>query len=244
MAARRLKSDSPTPRRRPLVGNRYFKLILFSTWDHVLGPRIIRVWGESGPKRDDISSPRALVVEDDLVRAVATYSIDVTGETDDHDSILEKFFVLHQRSVVVSAFLIHVANPANPSDTKTFSLSFLLPYSELSEWLARRTFMENACRRIISRNLMIGLKEATTKQVSVCMLTSSLAAHTHCTCAVRPSVVQLRVAVHVLANSCFLLLASTLVDHLCVTESCSQSFCAVIGSCTVQYSRFTISSPD
>ena len=170
MAARRLKSDSPTPRRRPLGGNRYFKLVLFSTWDHVLGPRIIRVWGESDPKRDDISTPRALVLEDDLVRAVATYSIDVTGETDERDSIMEKFFVLHQRSVVVSAFLIHVANPSNASDTKTFSLSFLLPYSELSEWLARRTFMENACRRIISRNLVIGLKEAATKQVSVYML--------------------------------------------------------------------------
>ena len=163
MAARRLKSDSPAPRRRPLGGNRYFQLILFSTWDHVLGPRIIRLWGESDLKKADTAS--TLVLEDDLVRAVATYSIDVTGETDGYDSIVEKFFVLHQRSVVVSAFLIHVANPANPKDIKTFSLSFLLPYSELSEWLARRTFMENACRRIISRNLMIGLKEAATKQV-------------------------------------------------------------------------------
>ena len=175
MASRRLKSDSPTPRRRPLGhgGNKYFQLILFSTWDHVLGPRIIRVWGESDRKKDDTAS--ALIWEDDLIRAVATYSIDVTGETEGNDSIVEKFFVLHQRSVVVSAFLIHIANPAIPKDIKTFSLSFLLPYSELSEWLARRTFMENACRRIISRNLMIGLKEAATKKQvssSVCRPTT------------------------------------------------------------------------
>lgn len=167
MAARRLKSDSPTPRRRSLGtgSNNYFHLILFSTWDHVLGPRIIRLWGDSDPKRGGTES--ALVLEDDLIRVVATYSIDVTGEMEGCDRIVEKFFVLHQRSVVVSAFLIHVASPANPKDIKTFSLSFLLPYSELSEWLARRTFMENACRRIISRNLMIGLKEVASKQVSL-----------------------------------------------------------------------------
>lgn len=167
MAARRLKSDSPTPRRRSLGpgGNNYFHLILFSTWDHVLGPRIIRLWGNNDPKRGGTES--ALVLEDDLIRVVATYSIDVTGELEGCDRIVEKFFVLHQRSVVVSAFLIYVASPANPKDIKTFSLSFLLPYSELSEWLARRTFMENACRRIISRNLMIGLKEVASKQVSL-----------------------------------------------------------------------------
>ena len=148
------RTDSPLPGRKPLKYNHYFDLITFSTWDNVLGPRIIRQWckeSSSVDKADFLRDPEDL-------RSIATYSIDVAEETvTDADNISEKFFVLGETSIMISTFLIRIDNGHN--DIKVFALSFILPTSELDEWLSRRTFMENSCKRIIHKNLMTNLKE-------------------------------------------------------------------------------------
>ena len=151
--AARSRSDSPPLQRNPLKNNNYFDLIVFSTWDNVLGPRILREWGKDPP--DDHSG--FLQKPDDL-RLIATYSIDVAEENEtEADSICEKFFVLGEKSIMISTFLIRVE--CKGQDVKVFALSFVLPVSELEEWLHRRNFMENSCKRIISKNLMPNLKE-------------------------------------------------------------------------------------
>ena len=155
------KSDSPPSHRKTLYSITYFDVILLTTWDNVLGPKILRQW-DRGDTPADPEGGVPLRRDPEDVRSIATYSIDVPdeGEFKDDPGIVQKFFILPDKSVVVSSFLIHLAMPKKTEDKRTFSLAFVLPIRELKEWLARRTLMENASQRIIKRNLTVGLRQA------------------------------------------------------------------------------------
>jgi len=126
----------------------YFSAIAFTIWDNIYGPRVMKIW--KNEKQDEITGKK--LVPDDTLKAVANYTL--TGEACRNgklDGVETKFYCLSDKDIIATAFLFTV-NYGNRSDL--FSLLFVLPYSELSEWLSRHILLCEKMKAILTNNLI------------------------------------------------------------------------------------------
>ena len=101
-------------------------------------------------KQNEITCKK--LVPDDTLKAVAYYVI--SGEVDRKGQLYgveTKFCCLSDKNIIATAFLFTVTY-GNRSDL--FSLLFVLPYSELSEWLSRHVLLCDKMKAILNNNLI------------------------------------------------------------------------------------------
>ena len=126
----------------------YFAAIAFTILDNIYGPRVMRIW--KNEKQDEKAGKK--LVPDETLKAVANYTL--TGEacrSGKLGGVETKFYCLSDKDIIATAFLFTV-NYGNRSDL--FSLLFVLPYSELSEWLSRHILLCDKMKAILTNNLI------------------------------------------------------------------------------------------
>ena len=122
----------------------YFSAIVFTIWDNIYGPRVMRMWRNPVVTKEPTS--------DETLKAVATYTL--TGEACRNGKLEEvetKFYCLSDKGIVATAFLFTVYH-GKYSDL--FSLLLVLPYSELSQWLSRHVLLCDKMKDILNTNLI------------------------------------------------------------------------------------------
>ena len=122
----------------------YFSAIVFTIWDNIYGPRVVKMWQNQATGRETTSY--------EVLHAVATYTL--TGEACRNgklDGVETKLYCLSDKGIIATAFLFTVYH-GKRSDL--FSLLFVLPYSELSEWLCRHVLLCDKMKDILNSNLI------------------------------------------------------------------------------------------
>ena len=122
----------------------YFSAIVFTIWDNIYGPRVMKIWQNQVTGREPTSY--------EVLHAVATYTL--TGEACRNgklDGVETKLYCLSDKGIIATAFLFTVYH-GKRSDL--FSLLFVLPYSELSEWLCRHVLLCDKMKDILNSNLI------------------------------------------------------------------------------------------
>ena len=122
----------------------YFSAIVFTIWDNIYGPRVMKIWQNQAAGREPISY--------EALSAVATYTL--TGEACRNgklEAVETKLYCLSDKGIIATAFLFTVYH-GKRSDL--FSLLFVLPYSELSEWLCRHILLCDKMKDILNSNLI------------------------------------------------------------------------------------------
>lgn len=135
--------------------NFYFSAIVFTIWDNIYGPRVMRIWQNPVTGKEPTSH--------ETLSAVATYTL--TGEACRNGKLEEvetKLYCLSDKGIVATAFLFTVYH-GKYSDL--FSLLLVLPYSELSEWLGRHILLCDKMKDILNTNL---IPHITTLYAQVC----------------------------------------------------------------------------
>lgn len=140
----------------------YFSAILFTIWDNIYGPRVIKTWlnhrqaeltGKELPSRETLT-------------AVATYTL--TGEACRNgklEGVETKLYCLPDKDIIATAFLFTVYH-CRRSDLYSFLL--VLPYNELSEWLSRHILLCEKMKDILKSNLIPHISTLYS-QVCVCV---------------------------------------------------------------------------
>jgi len=138
----------------------YFSAIAFTIWDNIYGPRIMKIW--KNENQDKLTG-----VPDDTLKAVANYTL--TGEACRNgklDGVETKFYCLSDKDIIATAFLFTV-NYGSRSDL--FSLLFVLPYSELSEWLSRHILLCEKMKAILTNNFIPHVTQLYTMVCHICV---------------------------------------------------------------------------
>ena len=135
----------------------YFSAIVFTIWDNIYGPRVMRIWNNQADNRE--------AIKHESLTALATYTL--TGEACRNgklDGVETKLYCLSDKDIIATAFLFTVYH-GKRSDL--FSLLFVLPYSELSEWLSRHVLLCDKMKDILNSNL---IPHISTLYSQVCLL--------------------------------------------------------------------------
>ena len=140
--------------------NFYFSAIVFTIWDNIYGPRVMRIWQNPVTGKEPTSH--------ETLSAVATYTL--TGEACRNGKLEEvetKLYCLSDKGIVATAFLFTVYH-GKYSDL--FSLLLVLPYSELSEWLGRHILLCDKMKDILNTNLIPHITTLYAQVCTVCVL--------------------------------------------------------------------------
>lgn len=124
--------------------NFYFSAIVFTIWDNIYGPRVMRIWQNQVTGKE--------VTNHETLSAVATYTL--TGEACRNgklEGVETKLYCLSDKGIIATAFLFTVYHG---SRSDLFSLLLVLPYSELSEWLSRHALLCEKMKDILDSNLI------------------------------------------------------------------------------------------
>jgi len=123
----------------------YFSAIALTICD-IHGSRVMKVW--KNEKQDETR----VLVPDDTLKVVADYAFAREAyRNGEIDGVETKFYCISDKDIIATAFLFTV-NYGYSSDL--FSLLFMLPYSELSEWLNRHILLCEKMKAILTNNLI------------------------------------------------------------------------------------------
>jgi len=141
----------------------YFSAIVFTIWDNIYGPRVMKVW--QNHKQAEITGKEPTSYE--TLAALANYTL--TGEACRNgklEGVETKLYSISDKDVIAIAFLFTI-NCGKHSDL--FSLLFVLPYDELSEWLSRHVLLCDKMKDILESNLIPHISTLYQQVCVVCM---------------------------------------------------------------------------
>ena len=100
------------------------------------------------------SSPPQISVE--TLLTVANYSLnDEAGRAEKLDGIESKFFALLKYNIIASAFIF--TTEVNKGRMDVFSIILILPYLEMSEFLARHSLCEGKIQKLLKDHFIAPL---------------------------------------------------------------------------------------
>ena len=97
-------------------------------------------------------------VSDATLLSVANYTLnDEAGRVERLEGVETKFYSLQKYDVIASAFVF--ATEVVRGKTEVFSFILVLPYSEMSDYLARHSLCETRVQRLLKNYFINPLKE-------------------------------------------------------------------------------------
>ena len=128
----------------------YISAVILAVWDNVEGTRKLRTWRSSHPaNKHNYTVPKEsldFVSNHSLVAEASRALVDLES----------MFYCLSNKNIIAIAFLFSVPSSHN-NYPDLFSLSIVLPLSELTEWLSRHTLLVNKMKAILKFNLIPNL---------------------------------------------------------------------------------------
>ena len=104
-------------------------------------------------------------ISDATLLSVANYTLnDEAGRVERLEGVETKFYSLQKYNVIASAFVF--ATEVVRGKTEVFSFILVLPYSEMSDYLARHSLCETRVQRLLQSYFINPLKEMVRDQSS------------------------------------------------------------------------------
>ena len=126
----------------PVESGTYFSSIALAVWDNIHGPKLLHVWTGQNPRA--LNDDRKLVT-------IANFTLnDEAGR--DQEGIETKFYSLPKHGVIASAFVFSLE--VVEGKQAIFSFILILPYHELSEYLARHAFCQDKAEKLLCNHFV------------------------------------------------------------------------------------------
>ena len=154
----------------PVESGTYFSSIALAVWDNIHGPKLLHVWTGQNPRGKcatirflSINVHRCSALNDDRkLVTIANFTLnDEAGR--DQEGIETKFYSLPKHGVIASAFVFSLEVVEGKQDI--FSFILILPYHELSEYLARHAFCQDKAEKLLCNHFVSHLVKMVTSSV-------------------------------------------------------------------------------
>ena len=138
----------------PVESGTYFSSIALAVWDNIHGPKLLHVWTGKN-QRGKFSTSRFLSInvrwcssldDDRKLVTIANFTLnDEAGRN--QEGIETKFYSLPKHGVIATAFVFSLEMVEGKQDV--FSFFLILPYHEISEYLARHNFCQDKVEKLL-----------------------------------------------------------------------------------------------
>lgn len=123
--------------RKSKMQSSLFSIVILAYWDNVMGPMISKIWTGN----DDVEN------SEEIINYVANHTLsgELCRQTEKH-TIDPKLCILPDLGYIFNAYIFNGHSKMGSTIT---SLSFVMPYKEMSRYLLLQDFMEKQVKLIV-----------------------------------------------------------------------------------------------
>lgn len=139
----------------------YISVVALTAWDNVVGTVFLKLW------RNPLGQAEQEGVTPEAIKFVSDHALK-TEMARDFSGVESKFYCLKNYNVIAVAFMFVVSRVNRPAryGGELFSLTLILPFGEVNEWLSRHNMLADKMKAILKYNLIPVIRKLA-KQVTI-----------------------------------------------------------------------------